>query len=113
MFAPPRTDGTIRAKNAVFIQLAEADFTEPSVYEPIFDDLSRVVREAHSQASTTAKVLAHIQHEVGTLKTNKLKRKVVAGLRSGAEAVIIKIPMAVLKSIAEGFGKALGEKWGT
>ncbi|MBS0181164.1 MAG: hypothetical protein JSS39_02070 [Nitrospira sp.] len=91
MFAPPNPDGTIRADYAVYIQLADADFSKPSVYEPIFDDLSQVVGEAKVPASSTQEMLAHVRDGVRRLKARKLRRKLVVSLKDGAEVLLVKI----------------------
>ena len=107
-FAPPRVDGSVRTEHAVYVPLASADFGEPSVYEPILDELFGMVRASVENAGTSHGALVAIHSHLGRLRRRRGWRGVADRLRKGARLVLFQAPAAVWAPVGEGIGKALG-----
>lgn len=107
LFAPPHPDGTIRTEHAVYLPLEKKDFGDPEIYEPVMDDLFRLVGACLEEATGSHDALARISARIKSLRRRRTGRGFARLLRKGGHAALFKVPPALYSPIAEGAGKAV------
>lgn len=96
---------------AVYFELDDEIFNDkPGRIEKTFNELFEILNKCQKKDKSPDELLEDVRNEVERLQKSEKIQPFVSYLKKGAAVLFIDLPEKMLKAMAEGFGKALGEK---
>jgi hypothetical protein len=99
---------------AVYLELDKDLFADEAnnvgEIENLFTSLFNIIRECQKDAKLPDVILEKVGERVEGLRRSQRVQPLIKYLKKGAKVLFIELPESILKAMAEGFGKALGER---
>jgi hypothetical protein len=99
---------------AVYLELDRELFADEAnnveEIEKLFTSLFSIVKECQERAKLPDELLEEVGERIGGLRRSQMAQPLLKYLKRGAKVLFIELPESMLKAMAEGFGKALGER---
>lgn len=98
-----------QTNKVVYFHLDDKLFTEHNRIEKIFNELFQILNRCQKDHKSAEQLLEDVRTAVESLQKSEKIQPFVQYLKKGAKTLFVDLPEKMLKAMAEGFGKALGE----